>query len=212
MTKTIKQIITWTLIICGAGLLLYIGFVIFVAISFSNALGTFHTKQELVDNYNNSKTQILELKKYFNSIIPKDKQVEIEFESDSKLSRFGISPLDTTTGEIIYPIFLEWDLKANSATIDSVIKTIGWTQQTLEDLKHKLDKANCIQIESGEPTKIGWQRSGMGMYFYNVFDKPIPDSLKNYYNDSCTYILYNDKLVLEYGGGAVGSQCFPGIR
>jgi hypothetical protein len=93
--------------------------------------------------------------------------------------------------------------------VDSVIRTIGWTQQTLKELKQKLDKANCIQIESGEPTKIGWQRSVMGMYFYNVFDKPIQDSLKSRYNDSCTYILYNDKLVLEYGGGAVGSQCFP---
>jgi len=49
----------------------------------------------------------------------------------------------------------------------------------------------------------------MGMYSYNVFDKTIADSLKNHYNDSCTYILYNDKLVLEYGGGAIGSQCFP---
>ena len=72
-----------------------------------------------------------------------------------------------------------------------------------------MDKADCIQIESGEPTKIGWQRSGMGMFSYNVFDKPIPDSLKKQYNDSCTYIFYNKKLVLEYGGGAVGSQCFP---
>jgi hypothetical protein len=49
----------------------------------------------------------------------------------------------------------------------------------------------------------------MGKYYYNIFDRPIPDSLKAEYNDSCTYILYNDKVVLEYGGGAVGPQCFP---
>ena len=176
---------------------------------FSGAFDTFHTKQELIDNYNKRQTQILELKSYFNSIVPKDKQVEIEFEGDDKLFRFGVSPIDTATGNIIYPIFLEWDLKTSSDKVDSVIKTIGWTQQTLKELKQKLDKANCIQIESGEPTKIGWQRSGMGMYSYDVFSKPIADSLKTHYNDSCTYILYNDKLVLEYGGGAVGPQCFP---
>ena len=209
MTTTLKKIIKWTLIIGGAGLLTYVGFLIFAVMSFSGAFDTFHTKQELIDNYTKRKPQILELKSYFNSIVPNDKQVEIEFESDKKLFRFGVSPVDTATGQIIYPIFLEWNLKTTSSTVDSVIKTIGWTQQTLKDLKQKLDKANCIQIESGEPTKIGWQRSEMGMYSYNVFDKTIADSLKNHYNDSCTYILYNDKLVLEYGGGAIGSQCFP---
>ena len=92
--------------------------------------------------------------------------------------------------------------------MDSIIKPMGWTRETLKTLKEKLDKANCIQIESGEPAKIGFQRSGMGMYSFNVFDNPIPDSLRNNYNDSCTYIMATDRLVLEYGGGAVGSQCF----
>ena len=206
---TLKKIIKWTLIIAAAGLLCYVGFIVYVSMAFSGAFDTLHTKQELIDNYTKRQTQILELKSYLNSIVPKDKQVEIEFEGNSKLFRFGVSPIDTSTGKIIYPIFLEWDLKTNSDKVDSVIRTIGWTQKTLKSLKEKLDKAGCIQIESGEPTIIGWQRSGMGMYSYNVFDKPIADSLKKYYNDSCTYILYNDKLVLEYGGGAIGSQCFP---
>jgi hypothetical protein len=206
---TPKKIIKWILIIVGLGLFLFIGFMIYVSMAFSGVFDTFHTKQELIDNYNKRQTQILELKSYFNSIVPKDKQVEIEFESDSKLFRFGVSPIDTKTGRIIYPIFLEWNLKTSSDKVDSVIKSLGWTQQTLNYLKQKMDKANCIQIESGEPTKIGWQRSVMGMYSYNVFDNPIVESLKKHYNDSCTYILYNNKLVLEYGGGAIGSQCFP---
>jgi hypothetical protein len=206
---TPKKIFKWTLIIVGVGLLLFVGYFIYVSMAFSGAFDSFHTKQELIDNYNKRQTQILELKRYFNSVVPKDKQVEIEFESDTKLFRCGVSPIDTKTESIIYPIFLEWNLKTTSDKVDSVTATIGWTQQTLKTLKKKLDDADCIQIESGEPTKIGYQRSGMGMYFYNVFDKPVADSLKKYYNDSCTYILYNNKLVLEYGGGAVGSQCFP---
>ena len=78
----------------------------------------------------------------------------------------------------------------------------------VKNLKDKLDKANCIGVTSGEPCNISFQRSGMGMYSFNVFDKPIPEREKAQYNDSCTYILANDKLVLEYGGGAIGSQCF----
>ncbi|HET6225030.1 MAG TPA: hypothetical protein VFF27_02050 [Bacteroidia bacterium] len=106
------------------------------------------------------------------------------------------------------PGFLEWNLKIDSERMDSILKPLGWTRETLELLKEKLDDANCIQIESGEPAKIGFKRSGMGMYFFNVFENPIPDSLKADYNDSCRYIIANDRLVLEYGGGAIGSQCF----
>jgi hypothetical protein len=40
------------------------------------------------------------------------------------------------------------------------------------------------------------------------FDDPIADSLKIKYNDGCTYILVDNRLVLEYGGGAIGPQCF----
>lgn len=77
-------------------------------------------------------------------------------------------------------------------------------------LKEKMDNANCISVESGEPFTIGYQRSGMGMYFYNLFDKPLTDSLKKAYNDGCMHILYNEKVALELGGGAIGQQCFEG--
>jgi hypothetical protein len=96
--------------------------------------------------------------------------------------------------------------------MDSIIQSMGWTRETFRALKEKLDNADCIQIESGEPAKIGFKRSGMGMYSFNIFDKPIPDSLKAHYNDSCTYILVNDRLVLEYGGGAFGGQCFYNLK
>ena len=105
-------------------------------------------------------------------------------------------------------MFLEWDLEIKTERMDSILKPIGWTRETLKTLKDKLDNADCIQIESGEPTKIGFKRSGMGMYSFNVFDKPIPDNLIEQYNDSWTYILVNKRLALEYGGGAIGSQCF----
>lgn len=167
-----------------------------------------YSVSDLKENFEKSKTEIYELKRYFNEIVPKNRFVEIEFSDDNTLGRFGIKALDSTAGDPNGPMFLEWDLKINTERMDSIIKPLGWTRETLKTLKEKLDKANCIQIESGEPTKIGFQRSGMGMYSFNVFDKPIPDSLKANYNDSCTYILANDRLVLEYGGGAIGSQCF----
>ena len=206
-----KKIFIGFLILCGIGLVIFIGYILMIV----SAFGGFdkdYSVSELKDNFEKNKTEIYELKRYFNEIVPKNRFVEIEFSDDNTLGRFGIKALDSTAGDPNGPMFLEWDLKINTQRMDSIIKPMGWTRETLKTLKEKLDKANCIQIESGEPAKIGFQRSGMGMYSFNVFDKPIPDSLKLNYNDSCTYILVNDRLVLEYGGGAIGSQCFYNMK
>ena len=48
----------------------------------------------------------------------------------------------------------------------------------------------------------------MGVYMYKVFDEPLDDKLTEKYNDGCTYIFHEENIVLEYGGGAVGPQCF----
>ena len=144
----------------------------------------------------------------FKQISPKDKSIDIEFEDDHTLSRLGIRTVDSTSRFL----FLKWDLAINSHQMDSTLKTLEWTAETLSTLKDKLDQADCIHIESGEPTRIGFKRSGMGMYFFNVFENPIPDDLKRHYNDSCKYILVHSQLVLEYGGGAIGGHCFYNLE
>ena len=75
-------------------------------------------------------------------------------------------------------------------------------------LKTKLKAANCISVASGEPITINFKSHGIGMYSYKIFDKPLTDSLINQYNDGCQYIFYKDNVVLEYGGGVFGQQCF----
>jgi len=207
----VKKIFIGFVILCGIGFVIFIGYTLVIV----SAFGGFdkdYSVSDLKDNFEKNKTEIYELKRYFNEIVPKNRFVEIEFSDDNTLGRFGIKASDSTAGDSNGSMFLEWDLKINTQRMDSIIKPMGWTRETLKTLKEKLDKANCIQIESGEPAKIGFQRSGMGMYFFNVFDKPIPDSLKVNYNDSCTYILANDTLVLEYGGGAIGRQCFYNLK
>lgn len=52
----------------------------------------------------------------------------------------------------------------------------------------------------------------MGMYSFIVFDKPMNDSLKAQYNDGCTFICVNNRLALEYAGGAIGGQCFYNLK
>lgn len=203
----LKKIFIGLGILVGLGIL---GAIIYI-IMFLAAFGVFdkdYSVTELKSNFEKNKTEIYALKKYFNNIVPKNKQVEIEFENNRTLFRFGIYPLDTTPMSKNGFNFLEWDLKINSKKMDSIIKIIGWSRETLKMIKEKLDKAACISIESGEPAKIGFKRSGLGKYYFNVYDKPISDSIKSTLNDSSNYIFGNDKMILEYGGGAIGPQSF----
>src|SRR6185436_642280 len=105
-----------------------------------------------------------------------------------------------------------WSLSVNSEKTAQLLNKLGWTTETLKMLKRKLDQANCISINSEEPVTIGYQRSGMGKYFYKLYDQPLSESKKKEYNDGCQYIYFQDNVVLEYGGGAIGPQCFPEER
>ena len=177
------------------------------------AFGAFdknYTKQELIEHYESKTVEIHSLKTYYQSIVPKNKIVKIEFDGNRELGIFHIVSKDSLTGESIQNS--NWNLKIKSAKVDSMITSLGWSRETLKTLKDKLDKAGCISVTNSSPFNIGFQRSGMGMYFYNLFDQPIPDSLVASYNDGCTYVLYTGQVVLEYGGGAVGPQCFPGWK
>ena len=162
-------------------------------------LGPFYSKEDLVRNYKSNEKQINDVKNYMNSITPLNTEVDIEFDKGNRLAIFHVTQNNLCD--------CNWDLQMDSTKTDDLLRKLHWSQATLDTLKLKLDEANCISVRSGEPCQIGFKRSGMGIYFYNIFAGPIADSLRSRY-DSCTYILYSDRVALEYGGGAVGSQCF----
>jgi hypothetical protein len=174
---------------------------------FAIAFGVFETtysKQDLIDNYNLKTKEIEELRNYINTIVPKNKTVEIEFEGRKTLGIFHVI-IDGKYDS-------NWNIKVNSAKTDTLLQKLGWTKETLFTLKEKLDNANCISVENGDPFTIGYQRSGMGMYFYKIFNRSLNDSLKKEFNDSCQYIFYRKNIVLEFGGGAIGVECFEDYR
>lgn len=165
---------------------------------------TTYSKQDLIDNYNLKTKEIEELRNYINTIIPKNKTVEIEFEGKKTLGIFHVI-IDGKYDN-------NWNIKVNSTKTDTLLQKLGWTKETLFTLKEKLDNANCISVESGDPFTIGYQRSGMGMYFYKIFNRSLNDSLKKEFNDSCQYVFYKKNIVLEFGGGAIGIQCFEDYK
>jgi len=198
-----KTFLKAILILCGIGLAIFVVYMFMIIVAFGG-FDKDYSVTELKENFEAKKDEIYEVKNYVDKIISPNKLVHIEFEDNNTLGIFHVKVGDNFESN--------WDLKINSGKVDTLLQKLGWTLETLKTLKYKLDKANCIGVTSGEPCNISFQRSGMGMYSFNIFDKSIPDSLIASYNDSCTYILVNDKLVLEYGGGAIGSQCFYNLK
>jgi len=182
-------------------------------------------KQDLIANYETKQLEINQLYEYVNDITPDDKYFDIEFESNKKIFCFFVTihRIDSLTGQSSYTSIVadgdynrgfmgNYNLDIDSPSVDNLLNWLGWTRNELKTLKQKLDNANCISVEKGEGLRIamtiGYKRVGLGMYFYNIFNQALSDSLKNKYNDGCRYIFYKDNVVLEFRGGAVGPQCF----
>lgn len=189
------------------GLLIILVF-IFVCNYIANAFGTndkVYTQKELIENYNFNEFKISQLSQFYSSICPANKIVEIEFENDNTISRITISEKNKVD-------YQEWNFKIDSHIADSIFATIHWNKNTLRLLKEKLDEANCISISNNEPFEIGFKRSGLGMYSFLKFNKPMNDSLKKMFSNHCEFLIYNERVVFKYGGGAIGSDCFPENR
>jgi len=197
MKKIFKLILVSVLV----GLLLFVVYVFYEFSTFSLDSGKHYSKEDLISNYKSKSKELLDLKEFIDKNVPTHKSVDIEFDGNRKLFFFHV--VDNGNYDS------NWDLKLNSKKVDTLLQKLNWTRQTLTSIKEKLDAANCISVKSGEPCNIGFQRSGMGKYYYNLFTTPLPDKMISKYNDSCTYIMYSQKVVLEYGGGAIGPQCFP---
>lgn len=183
------------------------------------------SKRDLIKNYEDKKNEINELKEEYSKLIPKNHIVDVEFEAESKILTvpeqitikiyelnysdnidLDKEPVKRSTERKV--ISQNWNLENGSKELEEVLKSLGWANQTLAKIKFLLEKANCISIENGKTTTIGFARSGLGKYSYKIFDKDLDLKQKEEFNNGCSYIYYKNNIVLEYGGGAVGSQCF----
>lgn len=198
MNKALKRF----LFFFGIMFSIFGGFYLFLHIAFDGIFtGSSYNKKDLVENYEERKEEILDAKNYFKSILPNGASVEIEFDNNKELGIFHVK-VDSINQR-------NWNLKIKSPKVDSLLTELNWSTKELKILKEKLDKANCISIAGKEPVVIGWQRNGMGIFSYVVFDQNLSDDKIEDYNDGCTNIFYKDNIVLEYVGGAIGMQCFP---
>lgn len=169
------------------------------------------SKKKLIDNVDSNYTRINYLRREYEKLVPKNCIVTIEFKAASKIMDTPETIdlfIDKNDGQGL-PREQEWDLEYNAPRLAEMLKTLNWNLQTIKKIKQLLDDAHCISIKNDSVTTIGFARSGMGKYSYKLFDHDLTAEEVKQYNNGCYYIYYKKNIVLEYGGGAIGSQCFP---
>lgn len=184
-------------------------FFLVIGLLFFGMIGGFqktYTPSEMVESFDDHKQEINEPISYFSTMAPKDKVIEIEFNDDEELNRFGFTPPCDTSQKW----FLDWDVQVESSLMDSLMDCLGWDLNQVRVLKKKLDAADCIQIGRNlEGTHIGFKRSGMQMYSYVVYHQPVSDSLRTVIESHHMHLFANDTLAVEWAGGASGLQTWP---
>ena len=105
-----------------------------------------------------------------------------------------------------------WD--PSEEKIDSLLFQCGLDRSSLKWLEKKLKEIGCYSIsmrtDSDESFCVGFRRIGMGIYFYQIYHKPLSLDEQREINESDASILYTPYVVFRYGGGAIGPQNFIG--
>lgn len=163
------------------------------------------SKAELIDNYQANKKNLIKLRDEYENLVPDSLTVEIEFNPENK-----IVSMPPSVDVIIYSLTTkkwnnEWNIEFKSNKLDSMLNKIGWTQKELDYVQKLLISANCISIQNGEYATVGFARSGMGKYYYRIYNHDLTTEEIENVNDDCMYIYYEKNMVLEYGSGATGS-------
>jgi hypothetical protein len=168
------------------------------------------SKKELIKNIDLNYPQIKYLKATYAKLVPSKFTVSIEFkppdvfETTDETIDMSISTMLNAERKFTQ----DWSMPYHSLKLDSMLKQVNWNYETLKTIKKLLTSAHCISIENGEPATIGFARGGMGKYSYDLFNHNLTGiEIKNY-NKGCEHIFYKRNIVLEYGGGAFGRQCF----
>ena len=128
---------------------------------------------------------------YTHQALAKDSRVIIEFRH-GRLERFNGT----------YSAIDEADLQQK-------MRFVGLTKEEMRNIRRMLRQAGCIGITThADYTELRYRRVGFGLYLYRFYNHPIPTD--EWDKMDCSLIPYNDTVVFEYAGGAIGGICFPG--
>jgi len=142
--------------------------------------------------------------------LPRETSIKIEFENRNYIKKCDVRVLG------------QWDhfkdISTKSSQVDRIFQLTGWNQSNLSELYKKLKAVNCRSIQSndympGEKScEVGLRKRGNGVFYYLLFEPPIPDNLKSEFNDSCHTVLINNKTAIRWYMSPIGPDCLYGNR
>lgn len=167
-------------------------------------IGTRCNPDIMAEHYDNNKSEIQDLIDYTSQSLDKEAQMQLEFEH-GKISIFHVMGKNDSIWSC------HWDVHSKDR-IDSLMQVVGLNHEELDNIRKRLKKQGCISIEINprlsDYVDIGFRRVDMGMYSYRIYNRPMNDEEKKEYLDDPMFIPYTDKVLLMYGGGAIGPQSF----
>lgn len=161
--------------------------------------------EEMIENYERREIKIAEVREYLDSIVPENTKVDIEFGKSKHINIFhyhleGSLFRNEVSRE-------NWDLEYDSDETINLLEKLNWTIIDLKTLRSKLDEANCISVNNGQPYRIGFQRDFMAKYYYLLYDQKLSKEQQIESTDNCTLLFYKDHIVFSYESGTIGSMC-----
>ena len=166
--------------------------------------GTICNPDIMVEHYDENKSGLQDLIDYTSQSLDKGAQMQLEFEH-GKISIFH------AMGKNDSICSYNWDVRSEDR-IDSLMQVVGLNHEELQNIQRKLKKMGCISIEINprlsDYVDIGFRRVDMGMYSYRIYNRPLNAEEKKEYFEDPMFIPYTDKVLLMYGGGAIGPQSF----
>jgi hypothetical protein len=170
-----------------------------VWLSFSGVFDKKYSREWLTENFVRNENTFSELATMFDADVSKSKHDNVSL---------GLSSGDRIS-LVIYPDVIDPankiiggdDLKLGSPELDSALVTLGWTVETVKDLRDRLEKTNCDWIRviaKGNPIEIYPNQTGWGSFSYAIFKEPIPDSLFQRYGKPLSDSGFGRRVELDY--------------
>lgn len=151
----------------------------------------------LTENYELHKTEIADLKDYFDSKT-NDGKTQVSM-------RFGWLGLISicANGDCF------WSSNNDKDYYYKIISELGWDDEVIKTFRKKLKAANCISISSfSKVLDIGFKMDGLVKYSYLVLENDLTEEEIQDWNNFCQYIYYKKNIVFGHGGASFGPQCF----
>ena len=177
---------------------------------------------EVFENYKVNAHKIDSLCVYFNEIKPDSIDLWIRFNKNNTFDINLWNKRKTKTSNDFfdeYGSFSKYDNSINDSLARKALAFISINLKQLDSLKNFLARVNCISIgykiefwdisNAGGYTEIGYPTNDLYGLSYIIMDTVKSLEFLNDIKTKCNYKVINNRTLLEYGGPAWGSDCFP---